>query len=116
MTVKGECICGAVKITAPAPVFVNDCNCSSCARRGALWAYYPTAEVDIRGGTMPYVRSDIREPALAVHHCATCGVTTHWSRLPGSDDDRFGINARLFDYGTLDGVEVRHCDGRSWEL
>lgn len=113
MTVSGECICGAVRITVPNPAFVNDCNCSLCFRLGVLWAYYPMTAVTVSGPTISFTRSDVRDPSIVVHHCGNCGATTHWSPYPGSSDDRLAVNARLFDYGTLDGVEVRHGDERS---
>jgi len=112
MTVQGQCPCGGVRITAPPPDYVNDCNCSLCFRLGPLWAYYRPAAVTISGATTAFVRTDIAAE-LTVHHCPTCGATTHWASLPPGAIDRMPVNARLFDWGSLEGVEVRRGDMRS---
>ena len=112
--VSGECHCGAVQLSAPRPEAVTDCNCTMCSKRGGLWAYYPGDDVTIAGPTATYVRADVTEAFLATHFCATCGCTTHWTPLSDPPHARIGVNARLLEWGTLDGVEVRQCDGRSW--
>jgi hypothetical protein len=74
---------------------VTECNCSICRRLGARWAYYSPAQVGCRGpgSTQPYVWGD---RMLAFHRCRSCGVTTHWQSLDGTQD-RMGINARMID-------------------
>ncbi len=112
---SGRCHCGAVRVTIPAaPAYINDCNCSLCMTRGAVWGYFPPAAVTIIGDTHNYVRADLPDPALATHWCAACGTTTHWASLD-PDYDRMGINMRLFDPADYTGIEVRAIDGRSWE-
>jgi hypothetical protein len=114
--VSGQCVCNAVRFTvAGKPGYVNDCNCSLCRTLGALWAYYASSELDIIGETRGYVRTDLTEPAIAVHHCPICGTTTHWAPLDDGPHPRMGINARLFEDGVTDGVEIRYPDGKSWE-
>jgi hypothetical protein len=112
--IEGSCHCGKVRfqVEALTPA-VTDFNCSICHRLGALWAYYPTGEVDFTAGageTATYVRQGEGLGDLAFHHCPTCGCTTHWSSLI-PDADRMGVNARLFDRALLDGVRVRRLDG-----
>ncbi len=78
LTYRGSCHCGAVRFaftSAPIATGVR-CNCSLCARRGAVMStryYPPEAFVELAGTS-----------ALAVYHwgdrmmnhyfCATCGV------------------------------------------
>lgn len=111
----GKCHCGAVRVTIPAaPDYINDCNCSLCMTRGAIWVYFSPSAVTVMGETHHYVRADLPQPALATHWCARCGTTTHWTALdPGYD--RLGVNMRLFDDATYAGVELRAIDGRSWD-
>lgn len=72
----------------------------------------------LTGKTIGYVREDIPEPVIAVHHCPQCGATTHWIPLGiplgNGPHRRMGVNARLMEDGALDCVEVRHPDGLSW--
>jgi hypothetical protein len=102
--VKGTCHCGAVRITVPsAPESVASCNCSICTKLGTLMAYYPddgSARVD--GETVAYVHGD---RMISLHHCPTCGCSTHWQSL-GESFGRMGFNARL-----LDGFELRDGPG-----
>lgn len=116
--ITGTCHCGAVRITLPRrPDYINDCNCTLCTTLGALWCYFPVAEVRIEaapGAIAAYVRADLDENWLSTHHCTTCGTTTHWAPLPGRSLDRMGVNVRMFDEEAMAGVEVREVDGRGW--
>jgi hypothetical protein len=112
MSITGTCDCGAVTVEIPArPTTLTSCNCTICHRLGTLWAYYPPAEVKVTGPTTSYQRGD---KTLDLHHCPTCGCTTHWSPLPHrAPADRMGINARLLPPDEITGVRVRRLDGRS---
>jgi hypothetical protein len=105
--VNGSCHCGAVRIEVPQPPeWVASCNCSICRRLGTLWAYYPHADVRVTGPTEPYIWGD---KVIGIHHCPTCGCTTHWSRLV----ERIavsGVNARMLDGFDPAAVEVRLLD------
>jgi hypothetical protein len=117
MTVTGCCHCGKVRIEAPAaPEWLGQCNCSICRRLGTLFAYYPDdAGVAVAGDTVRYIQGD---RMIALHHCATCGCTTHWDAIVESVR-KVGVNARLLDgfAVTKDGptfngapIEVRFLD------
>jgi hypothetical protein len=112
----GTCHCGAVTLAiAVRPEYLNDCNCSLCTKLGALWGYFNPAEVTISGETGTYIRSDLKTPGLAAHFCKRCGCTTHWKPLPVWPQDRMGVNMRLFSPAAVEGIEIRHPDGRAWE-
>jgi hypothetical protein len=118
---RGSCHCGAVELEVSAPpAEVSECNCSLCRRLGGLWAYYHPDEVRILRGSEAlagYVQGD---RTLAVRHCTTCGCTTHWEPLPGTEAaadgprPRMGVNARLLDGFDKDAVAVRKVDGASF--
>jgi hypothetical protein len=107
----GSCHCGAVRIeVARPPEWVGECNCSICRRTGALFAYYPPGDVMVTGKSVSYIWGD---RCLALHHCPTCGNTTHWENLM-PDPQRMGVNARLLDgFWNMD-VERRAIDGASF--
>ena len=110
----GACHCGGIAIAlARHPDYANDCNCSLCTKSGAVWGYYPSADVEIEGGTGRYVRTDRERPSVRLHFCPTCGTATHWTPTDATSD-RMGVNLRLFPPGALVGIEVRYPDGRNW--
>ena len=115
--IEAVCHCGAVRVEVPAgPTAVSDCNCSICRRLGALWAYYPSRQVNIRAAEAATVAYAWGDKMIAFHTCRTCGCTTHWSGLK-PDYDRMGVNARLFEPTVLSGVKIRRIDGAdTWKV
>lgn len=113
-----SCLCGAVRIQAPAPPFVHACNCTLCAKSGAFWAYFAPHEVRVTGETQEFVRADKAEPGAELRFCARCGSATHFRLTPAAvarhGDTMMGVNIRLADEAALNGVELRYPDGRGW--
>ena len=108
MKVEGACLCGAVRYEAPAaPETVTDCNCTSCRKRGLLWAYYSPRDVRVEGATKSFMWGD---RMLEFHFCDTCGCATHWWAIDKTYD-RMGVNARLMAPEILAAARVRHMDG-----
>jgi hypothetical protein len=107
--IEGTCHCGAVHIELPeAPTVLTSCNCSMCRRLGGLWSYYAPRDVRITGATVTYRWGD---KTLDLHHCATCGCTTHWSPIGTTDPNRMGINIRLFAPEVVAAARIRRVDG-----
>src|SRR5262245_21322912 len=111
--IEASCHCGAVKIEVPhAPKELTSCNCSICRRTGGLWSYYPPPQVRVTGTTVTYRWGD---KTLDLHHCPTCGCTTHWTPIGGGK--RMGVNARLMDPTIVDAARVRRLDGaNTWKF
>ena len=120
LRIVGQCHCNAVTVSVPGkPEYLNDCNCSLCARSGAVWGYYDRREVRVEGATRTYARKDLVAPMIHLHFCDTCGTATHWSsiepeKMAPEIAHRMGVNMRLVDEGLLSGVELRYPDGRNW--
>jgi hypothetical protein len=112
MPISGSCHCGAVRYEVPtAPSQLTSCNCSICRRLGSLWAYYAPDDVTITGSTSSYRWGD---KTLDLHHCTTCGCTTHWTPIADmAPANRMGINARLMDPDVVAAARVRRLDGAS---
>ncbi|MHA6766088.1 GFA family protein [Sphingobium ummariense] len=106
-----SCHCGTIRVAIEDdPVDAGECNCSICRRTGALWTYRSPSQVKVAGMGVGYVQGDA---TLTLWHCATCGVTTHWSPHDPTYD-RMGINLRLFDPALWNGLPRRFIDGASW--
>ena len=112
--ITASCHCGAVRFEiADAPANVTSCNYSICRRTGALWAFYRPDQVKLlhaTGATAAYIWGD---RMLALHHCRTCGCTTHWTDIREPPDDRMGVNARLMEID-LAPIPVRLNDGAAY--
>lgn len=108
------CHCGALHITVPRrPRSLTNCNCSICRRLGALWAYYPLAQVTVQAppdGTDDYAWGDRK---LRFVRCRNCGCVTHWLPLRPTAESRMGVNARNFDPQQLGAPRIRLLDGAS---
>jgi hypothetical protein len=111
--IEFSCHCTAVRFSVEtAPHEVNACNCSICRRYGALWAYYPPAQVRFasdNGATEVYMWGD-RD--LEFHRCRACGCVTHWSSVDRTYE-RMGLNARLMPPEVLAVTPVYNGDGAS---
>ena len=111
----GGCHCGAVNLTLDhKPDYVNFCDCSLCAKSGAVWGYFDKSQVEITGSTSCYRRHDYPEPVVEMQFCANCGTTTHWFLTEHQPGDRMGVNMRIFEPSELAGIEARVLDGRNW--
>lgn len=107
------CHCGAISIEVAPPTQLTVCNCSLCSRYQAMWGYYPPAEVRIEaapGSEDGYCWGD-RE--LEFVRCGSCGCVTHYRTQPGHGKPRIGVNFRMLVDGSVDGVPVRHFDGKN---
>ncbi len=115
-----NCLCGAVGVTIETkPEFINDCNCGLCRKAGGAWGYFQSSSVSTKGSTVSLVRDDKKSPAVAIHSCEKCAVTTHWVLTKSFKEknpsaDQVGVNMRLFDPDELEGVEVRFPNGKEW--
>lgn len=118
---QGKCLCGSVMVTiARRPDYINDCNCDFCRKSGAGWGYFVTDEVEIVGKTWSMMRPDNPDPAAILHFCSWCGSTTHYVLTPSFKRenpgvDQVGVNMRLFDPHSLEGVELMFPEGKIWD-
>tara|TARA_R110002020_G_scaffold327289_5_gene543193 strand:+ start:3873 stop:4274 length:402 start_codon:yes stop_codon:yes gene_type:complete len=133
MTLIASCHCGATRIELPGPpTQAGECNCTFCARTGAVWAYYDPGELTFLSRTDE--RSYSTAPDIHQHYfCGRCGMQTwgdspNWASLYNADGTpksaqvtgiptarRHGLNLRLVDNLDWSAVTVEKLDGRnSW--
>lgn len=132
MTLVATCHCGATKIELPhLPIAAKECNCSFCARTGAIWGYYAPGELKLlsQQDDKTYSASGMNQH----HFCSNCGIQT-WGESPdwasmynndGTPKDgdpnamptarTYAVNLRLIDDFDWSQVVVEKIDGRnSW--
>ena len=109
---RASCHCGLVGIEVPAgPEWLINCNCSICRRNGALWAFYPRAQLRVVGHpehTTGYIWG---ERSIETVRCAGCGSVTHWESLVAKPSGNVGVNMRNFDPTEVGDARLRRFDG-----
>ena len=131
MPMIATCHCGATKIELPhPPVQAKECNCTYCARTGAVWGYYQVGDMNFlsKRDEKVYSASD----GMNLHHfCGTCGMQTwgdspDWASMYNSDGTSkngdpnafptartYAINLRLINDLDWSNIAVEKIDGRS---
>lgn len=131
MSLVATCHCGATRIVLPTqPVHAKTCNCSYCARTGAVWAYYRAGELTFESQEAEGTYS--ASGGINQHHfCTRCGISTwgdspDWAAMynadgsPKNGDPKsmpteriYGVNLNLVDDLDWSQVAVEKVDGRN---
>lgn len=119
MTLSATCHCGATHIELPAhPTNAKSCNCSFCARTGAIWAYYRPGELTFvsRKSEASYSASGNMN---AHHFCSTCGMQTwgdspDWASLYNADGTPKDGEAGAMPTERIHAVNLNLVDGLDW--
>ena len=110
----GTCHCGSVQFEVDLPTGFQDlsrCNCSMCARRGAVVTSVPLDAFRILQGAENLTLYQFNTKTAEHYFCATCGIYTHHRRR--SNPNQFGVNVaciegvnpfELGDIPTTDGI------------
>jgi hypothetical protein len=131
MSLTPTCHCGATKIALPRiPDYATQCNCSYCARTGAVWGYFGPGEMQFASleGDKVYSASD----GMNQHHfCGHCGMQTwgdspDWASMYNADGTpkngdpnsmpttrTYAVNLRLIDDLDWSKINITQVDGRS---
>jgi hypothetical protein len=113
-TYSGGCHCGRVRYEVKADLSkVMSCNCSICAKRGALIVGVPEAEFKQTSGGDDL--TDYQFNRKVIHHlfCPACGVES-FARGTGPNGSKMvAINVRCLDGVNLDTLNVVKFDGAS---
>lgn len=111
---RGTCHCGSVQFEVDLPNGFEDlsrCNCSMCARRGAVVTSVPLAAFRILQGAESLTLYQFNTKTAEHYFCSTCGIYTHHRRR--SNPNQFGVNVaciegvnpfELGDIPTTDGI------------
>lgn len=130
MTLTAHCHCGSTSVEFPEPTEARRCNCTFCSRLGAVWAYYPPEQVEVRAThDAVYSASGMNEH----HFCGRCGNHTHglspdWASVYNADGTPKGgdpsvmpdkkvmqVNLLLVDDLDMSRLQIEELDGRhSW--
>ncbi len=118
MTLQATCHCGATRITLPAqPTSAKSCNCSFCARTGAIWAYYSPDELTFvsREAEATYSASGMNQH----HFCSRCGIQTwgdspDWASMYNADGTPKNGDATALPTTRIYAVNLNLVDELDW--
>lgn len=112
---RGGCHCGAVRFEfdALAQMSLTLCNCSICSKTGFQHVFVPHADLNFTKGE-DYLATYTFGSHTAKHtFCPSCGVKPLYQ--PRSHPDKYSVNLRCIDAGTLTISETIEFDGQNWE-
>jgi len=116
---KGACHCGSVEFEVELPNGFDDlsrCNCSMCARRGAVVNAVPLSAFQITAGSDLLSLYQFNTKTAEHYFCSICGIYTHHKRR--SNPNQYSVNVACiegvnpFELGsipTTDGIN-HSCD------
>ncbi|WP_336976809.1 GFA family protein [Altererythrobacter fulvus] len=109
---QGSCHCGTVRFTVELPEdFAGTrCNCSICARKGAVTTYAPLESLTVTQGADALSVYSFNTGVAKHHFCSHCGI--HCFHQTRSMPDKYGVNvACLEGMSPYDFAEVPVVDG-----
>ena len=118
MSLTASCHCGATKIQAPVPTSATECNCTYCARTGAVWAYYKPGELAMLSQdderTYSATEADNRH-----RFCGRCGMQTwgdspDWASMYNADGTPKDGNAGGMPTERIYAVNLNTVDDLDW--
>jgi len=111
---SGGCHCGAVAYTVEVdPSQSLKCNCTICAKIGAVWAFAPKSNFSLKSGEAKL--GDYQFGKKSLHHrfCTACGIESYAEGTAPDGSPTVGINLRCVEGIDVDKLSPRAWDGRS---
>jgi len=111
----GSCHCRAVRfeVEAPETITAQDCNCSICAKFGFLHLIVPKSKFKLSSGAENLTTYTFNTGVAQHYFCKVRGVKSFY--VPRSHPDKYSVNVRCLDEGTLGKVTIKPFNGREWE-
>ncbi len=113
-TYEGGCHCGKVryKVTTDLSRVVT-CNCSRCAKLGALFSFVNPSQFDLLSGEVAL--TDYQFNKRAIHHlfCSACGVESFARGTARNGEELVAINVRCLDDVDPATLVLTPVDGKS---
>jgi len=98
---------------APAEMSLTLCNCSICNKTGFQHIFVPHADLIFLNGQVHLETYTFGSHTAKHTFCPTCGVKPLYQ--PRSHPDKYSVNFRCIDEGTLTISETIEFDGQNWE-
>lgn len=114
MAHRGSCHCGAVAFEVEGEIEAAvACNCSICARKGALLWAVPRDKLRLLISEDAMGRYTFNRHAIAHRFCKTCGIQPFSEDAAEGDERSAYVNLRCLEGFDAASVPVMAFDGRS---
>jgi hypothetical protein len=111
----GGCHCGKVRFEAAPDLSgqVISCNCSICSKMGSLLSFVGADNFNLLAGKE--VLTDYQFAKHKIHHlfCSVCGIRSFSRGTAPDGREMYAVNVRCLDDVDLDGLKLKHFDGKS---
>ncbi len=113
MLYRGSCHCGKVAIEVEGELEAAvECNCSICARKGALLWAVPRDSVRLLTPEKDLGRYTFNKHRIAHRFCRECGLHPFSEETEGAERSAY-VNLRCLEGIDLAAIPVHQFDGRS---
>lgn len=114
MKYRGGCHCGKVTFEVEGEIKgAMDCNCSICARKGALLWFVPRAALSTQAATEDLGSYTFNKGVIQHRFCRNCGIHVFGEGIDPKGNAMAAINIRCLEGVDLAAVSVGHFDGKS---
>lgn len=115
MTVIASCHCGEVRLSFPGlPEEAISCNCSHCAKKGFLLAFFPSDQVKVETGTDKLSTYSFNKHVIRHRFCPTCGTQVFAEGKMPDGSPATAVNLRCVDGVDISVLAIKEVDGRSY--
>ena len=114
MHYTGSCHCGNVRFTVDGELQgAMACNCSICARKGALMWFVPRDQLQLLTPEANLATYMFNKHVIKHRFCPSCGIHPFGEGTDPKGNLMAAINIRCLDDVNLDAVPVQQYDGRA---
>lgn len=114
MRYKGSCHCGNIVFEVEGDLeTVVACNCSICARKGALLWAVPRERLELLTSGDGVGTYTFNKHVIAHRFCQTCGIHPYAEDVDSTGDRSAYVNIRCLDGVDPKTLDVMDFDGRS---
>lgn len=115
MKYQGSCHCGKIAFEVEGEIQgAVACNCSICQRKGSLLWFVPRSQLKLLTPESAASTYTFHKHAIQHRFCPVCGMHPYAEgKPPGGQEVMAAVNIRCIENVDLDGIPVKHFDGRA---
>jgi len=111
---RASCHCGKVAIEFESDIQgVLSCNCSICARSGALLTFMPCETVKVEAAPDAMTTYTFNKHVIQHKFCKTCGIKVFGEGVDAKGNMIMAVNVRCIEGLDFEKLPVQHFDGRA---